>query len=75
MTLTRQLSAQDAFELVNARIAFEAIDRTWRLAAYVKNAFDEDYFINILESGVETGKPEGFLAPPRTYGLQFSYTF
>lgn len=71
----RQLSAQDSFELVNARIAYADEQKRWQIAAYVKNATDEDYFINILESGVETGKPEGFVAPPRTFGIQLAYTF
>ncbi|MFQ5609511.1 MAG: TonB-dependent receptor domain-containing protein, partial [Woeseiaceae bacterium] len=74
-TFNRDLSAQDAFSLVNARVSYQNSNRNWRFAAFVKNAFDEEYFLNILESGVETGKPEGFLAPPRTYGVQVSYSF
>ncbi len=69
----RDLSAQQSFGLLNARLGYQPADRKWEIAAYVHNARNEDYFINILESGVETGKPEGFVAPPRTYGLQFSY--
>lgn len=71
----RGLSAQDAFSLVNARLSLEDNEEKWRFAIFVKNAFDETYFLNILESGVETGKPEGFLAPPRTWGLQISRVF
>ena len=74
-TFNRDLSAQEAFSLVNARISFTESTGAWRVAAFIRNAFDEDYFLNILESGVETGKPEGFLAAPRTYGLQVSYNF
>nr|NKB46152.1 TonB-dependent receptor [Alphaproteobacteria bacterium] len=71
----RDLSAQDSFSIVNARVALDDIDGKWRVAAFVKNLLDEDYFLNILESGVETGKPEGFVAPPRTWGVQLSYEF
>lgn len=71
----RDLSAQDSFSIVNARITYANSDNSLRIAGFVRNALDEDYFLNILESGVETGKPEGFLAAPRTYGLQLSYSF
>ena len=74
-TFNRDLSAQQAFDLLNARVTFEPTGRNWRLSGFVKNAFDEEYFLNILESGVETGKPEGFLAAPRTYGVQVSVDF
>lgn len=66
----RNLSAQDNFSLVNARLSYTSADDKWEVAVFVKNAFDEEYFLNILESGVETGKPEGFLAAPRTWGIQ-----
>ena len=71
----RDLSAQEAFNLVNARMAIQQFEKNWRLAFFVKNLFDETYFLNILESGVEAGKPEGFLAPPRTWGVQLAYEF
>ncbi len=71
----RDLSAQEAFHLVNARLSLQDNDDAWRFAVFVKNVFDETYFLNILESGVEAGKPEGFLAPPRTWGLQVSRAF
>lgn len=71
----RDLSAQQAFSLVNARLSLNDNNEKWQFAVFVKNAFDETYFLNILESGVEAGKPEGFLAPPRTWGLQFSRAF
>ncbi len=74
-TFNRDLSAQNSFSLVNARVGYSTADKAWQVAAYVKNAFDEDYFLNILESGVEAGKPEGFLAAPRTFGVQVSYNF
>ena len=74
-TFNRDLSAQEAFSLVNASVSYENKGGKWRVAAFVKNATDEDYFLNILESGVEAGKPEGFLAPPRTYGVRLSYNF
>jgi iron complex outermembrane recepter protein len=71
----RNLSAQDNFSLVNARLSFASVDDKWEVAVFVKNAFDETYFLNILESGVETGKPEGFLAAPRTWGIQIVREF
>lgn len=71
----RDLSAQESFNLVNARLSLRDNDKKWQFAVFVKNAFDKTYFLNILESGVEAGKPEGFLAPPRTWGLQFSRVF
>ncbi len=71
----RDLSAQEAFNIVNARLAIQQFDANWQLAFFVKNLFDETYFLNILESGVEAGKPEGFIAPPRTWGFQIAYEF
>lgn len=71
----RDLSAQESFSIVNARAGYTSETGTWQVAAYVRNALDEDYFLNILESGVEAGKPEGFVAAPRTYGLQLRYNF
>lgn len=66
----RALSQQDSFDLFNARLAFRSASEQWQIAVFVKNAFNEEYFLNILESAVEAGKPEGFLASPRTYGVQ-----
>ncbi len=71
----RDLSAQKAFSLVNLRLSLQNDDENWRIAGFVKNIFDKTYFLNILESGVEAGKPEGFLAAPRTWGLQVSRVF
>ncbi len=71
----RDLSAQQSFGLFNARVTFTHEDGGWQLSGFIKNAFDKEYFLNILESGVETGKPEGFLAAPRTYGMQLEYSF
>lgn len=71
----RALSQQDSFSLFNARLAFNSADEHWQVAVFVKNAFNEEYFSNILESAIESGKPEGFLAPPRTYGVQVIYVF
>ena len=74
-TFNRDLSAQEPFNIVNARISYATETGSWQVAAFVRNALDEDYFLNILESGVEAGKPEGFVAAPRTYGVQLSYNF
>jgi len=42
-----------------------------------RNIFDKEYFSNLFESGVLPNLvvPQGFVAPPATYGVTLGFNF
>ncbi|MBK7903773.1 MAG: TonB-dependent receptor [Proteobacteria bacterium] len=64
---------QDAYTLVNARLGYEGNGGKWRIAAFVRNAFNEEYFV----AGDATPPPGygGMPGVPRTYGIEFGLEF
>lgn len=71
-----QAISQDGYGLVNLRTGFE-VDvngNTWSVAAWVKNASDEDYFTEILTSG-SAGVISGQIGSPRMYGVTIKSEF
>lgn len=64
----------EGYSLHNFRLGFKASDR-WNAFAWLRNAFDEDYFeVLALQSG-NTGVIVGQPADPRTYGVTLSASF
>ena len=60
-------SARDDVDLINARFGLEG-DR-WQLIGWAKNLADEEYLAEFVLGGFV------HLAPPRSYGIDFTYTF
>ncbi|MEZ5546724.1 MAG: TonB-dependent receptor [Pseudomonadales bacterium] len=68
------ISAEDAYTVWNARLSFTTADERWKVTAWVKNAGDEEYRLYNLDLGL-LGISEEVYAPPRWYGMNFSYSF
>ena len=60
-------SARDDVNLINTRFGVEG-DR-WQVIAWSKNVADELYLAEFVLGGFV------HLAPPRSYGVDFTYTF
>lgn len=64
----------DGYALSNFRLGYKTGDR-WNVFAWVRNAFDQDYYdVLALQSG-NTGLVVGQPGDPRTYGLTVSTRF
>ncbi|MET0499603.1 MAG: TonB-dependent receptor [Steroidobacteraceae bacterium] len=64
----------DAYSLANFRAGFRT-DRGWDVYAWVRNAFDEEYFDFLSTQSGSTGLVVGQPADPRTYGLTVKASF
>jgi len=73
----RPLIAQKGYTLVNGRVTWTSDNDKLSVGAYVNNVFDKTYFTEILESGAFNPQlvAQGYVAPPRTYGLTASVRF
>ena len=69
--------AQDGVSLLNASLTYQTADEMWSLRGWIRNIGDETYFSNLFESGVlaDVVVPQGFVAPPRTYGVTAGVRF
>ncbi|MEL7030384.1 MAG: TonB-dependent receptor, partial [Pseudomonadota bacterium] len=73
----RENIAQDAFSVFNASAGVGDADGRWSLRVWGRNLFDEEYFSNVFESGVldNVVVPQGFVAPPRTFGVTLTAAY
>jgi iron complex outermembrane receptor protein len=63
---------QPAYDLLNARLAYEFMDGRAEVALWAKNLTDEGYFdfaFNLLPAGTLTR----YYQLPRTFGAELSY--
>ncbi len=69
--------AQGSYQTANARLTWNSADETFSVGAWVNNIFDKTYFNELLESGAFNPAlvVQGYVAPPRTYGLSTSVKF
>ena len=67
--------SEDGVSLVNARIGVSSSDNTWAVSLFVSNLLDEEYLVDAGNTGGSFGNPTFVAAPPRFYGLEFSYGF
>ena len=76
-TQGRPLISQKAYTLVNGRVTWTSHNDKFSIGAFVKNVFDKTYFTEVLESGAFNPQlvAQGYVAPPRTYGLTASVNF
>lgn len=70
---TRQLVYQDAFWLANARVGYKSNSERVEVSAWVKNALNEEYLLEVFDQG--TLNTLDLYAEPRTYGLSLTYRF
>lgn len=68
------ITSEDSYWLTDARITLISNESPWELSIWAKNLADEEYYgesIYIANAGVANRSP----GAPRTYGLQFRYSF
>jgi iron complex outermembrane recepter protein len=68
---------QKGYAIANARLTWTSGNEIFQVAAWMNNVFDKDYFTEVLESGAFNPQlvSQGYVAPPRTYGLTVSARF
>jgi len=64
----------DGYTLLNGRAGFRAADGV-SLYLWVRNAFNKDYFEQLLPGAGNAGHYAGVLGDQRTYGITLRYTF
>ncbi len=69
------LISQDAVTLVNARAGLSFADKRYEVAAFIRNAFDEDYLLDAGNTGGAFTIPTFIPAEPRFYGIQLTARF
>jgi outer membrane receptor protein involved in Fe transport len=69
------LISQDAVTLVNVRGGVSFANERFELAAFLRNALDEDYLLDAGNTGGGFGVPTFIPAEPRFYGLQLTASF
>jgi len=69
--------AQSGYHLFNASAGISSAGGNWNLQVWGRNIFDKEYFSNLFESGVLANLvvPQGFVAPPATYGVTLGFNF
>lgn len=68
-----EVSKEDGYSVWNANVSYAGEDDSWKVALWVKNITDEEYRIYNLDLGALGAT--SFYAPPRWYGVNFSYNF
>jgi len=73
----RENIAQEAFDVFNASFGVTGRDGRWTASVWGRNLTDEEYFSNLFESGVlaTVVVPQGFVGPPRTWGVTLGMRF
>ncbi|HEY0941286.1 MAG TPA: TonB-dependent receptor [Steroidobacter sp.] len=66
---------QDAYTLLNARIAVGAPDRQWEIAGWARNLTDEFYITSAADLLSGFGFDYTHRGAPRTYGIEATYRF
>ncbi len=64
----------DGYSLANFRLGYR-VDKGWDVYAWVRNAFDEEYFELLTTQSSSTGLVVGQPGDPRTYGLTLKASF
>lgn len=61
--------AQDAYTLVNARLALAQSEDAWSIELWGRNLTDEDYLEQSFDTPLQIGTINAFLGAPRTLGV------
>ncbi len=65
-------SREEAYTLVDARIAYRNDDDTIEVAGFVKNLFNTDYRVYTFDFGAIAGFNQQFFGKPRWFGIQLT---
>ena len=68
------LGVQKTYQMYDASLRFEPVSEEWLVELYVKNLTDEDVKLSSGNFITEKGFVATYL-PPRTYGVNFRYSF
>ena len=63
---------EDDFGLLDARISLAPVDAPWSVGIFGRNLTDEDVKANVIEF---LGGVAALYSPPRTYGVDLSWSF
>lgn len=63
---------QPGFSLVNLRLGWSSIDRSWEATLYADNLFDKEYLADGGNIGASFGLPTFIRGAPRLYGLNIA---
>ena len=63
---------EDSYYFLDGRIQLAPRDKPWRVSIWGKNLTDEDVRANVIEF---LGGTISLYTPPRTYGIDFGWTF
>lgn len=66
------VSFEDSYGFLDARIGLAPANRPWAVSVWGKNLTDEDVRANVIEF---LGGDVGLYTPPRTYGVELSWSF
>jgi len=69
------LISQEAVTLANARFGLSFAEERYEIAAFIRNAFDEDYLLDAGNTGGAFGIPTFIPAEPRFYGVEVTARF
>ncbi|MBU3004243.1 TonB-dependent receptor [Paraglaciecola arctica] len=65
-----------SWDVINLTLGYTPSDESWKVAAWVKNAADSEYWLSIGSATASTSPADSIArlpAPPITYGVSFSY--
>ena len=71
---TASLSRRDAVELVNANLGVR-LNSGVLAEIWAQNLFNETYVSQLFATPLQTGDQNGYMAPPRTFGVRFRADF
>ena len=66
--------SENAYWLVNSRLALARESGAWEVAAWIRNLTDETYFTQLFRSGTAAAL-SGLVGNPRTCGVEVNYSF
>ena len=73
----RPLISQRGYALMNGRVTWTSEDEKFSLGVFGNNLTNKKYFTEVLESGAFNPQlvAQGYVAPPRTYGVTGTVNF
>ncbi len=71
----RGQSSQDAYFLMNGRIAFTSPDERWEFAVWGRNLTNKLYVTNAYDNYGGIFPSQNFLGDPRTYGVSLAFRY
>jgi len=66
---------QDGYALINGRLTWASLSKSWELALWGRNLANKEYFAGKLSLIGFFGREQGNPGPPREWGLTFTHNF